>query len=145
MKRISIKRISVIAFTVVALVLIYGLHSNRRPFKSTDDYKVTASINGETVEADVFKPVGMNDVYYVRIDGASDSRYPWIVFSPNRQTVAAPIGVYRSWIGYTYTHADQGFGVLLTDAKLEDDWTVSYDDHRIDLTNTEYQIQIARK
>ena len=134
-----------IVCTIVALFLIYAFHSNRRPFKSTNDYTAIASINGEAVEANIFKPMGMNDVYYVRLDGASDARYPWIVFSPNRQVVADPVGVYSSWIGYTYTHADQGFGILLTDAKLEDNWTVVHDDHRIDLANAEYQIQIVRK
>jgi hypothetical protein len=145
MKRITIKRIAITAFTVVVLMLIYAYHANRRPFRSTDDYSATARFNGEAVEATVFKPLGMKDVYYIQLNGASDSRYPWIVFSPSHRSVADPIGVYHSWFGYTYTHADQASGISLTDAKLEDDWIVAYDDHRIDLANTEYRIQITRK
>ena len=129
----------------MVLFLIYAFHANRRPFIASDDYSVSASINGEVVEAKVFKPMYMEDVYYLHFEGDTDGRYSWLVFSPQRQSAADPIGVYHSWLGYTYTHADQGFGIFLTDAKLEDDWRVIFDGDRIDLSNSKYQVEIIRK
>jgi hypothetical protein len=145
MKRITCKTVMVSICIVVVLFLIYAFHANRRPFIPSDDFSATASVDGEAVEVSVFKPMYMEDVYYLHLDDGSDGRYSWLVFSPHRQSAADPIGVYHSWLGYTYTHADQASGVNLTDAKLEDDWKVVFDGDRIDLSNSKYQVEITRK
>jgi len=145
MKRITYKTVMVSACIVVTLFLIYAFHANRRPFIANDDFSVLATVNGQTVKTKLFKPMNMEDVYYIHLEDDPDGRYSWLVFSPCRQIAADPIGLYHSWLGYSYTHEDQASGIWLIDAKLEDNWQVVFDSDNIDLNNSNYHLQITPK
>ncbi|MBK1831188.1 hypothetical protein JIN77_10650 [Verrucomicrobiaceae bacterium R5-34] len=145
MKRNPCKKVIIAVCTVISFVLIYAFHANRRPFVANNDFSVIATVDGQAVEAKLFKPMKMEDVYYIHLEDNSEGRYSWFVFSPRRQMVADPIGVYHSWLGYSYTHADQASGIWLIDAKLEDNWKVVFDGDRIDFSNSDYQVEIIRK
>lgn len=144
MKPITYKTVIVSLCIVIAIFLIYAFHANRRPFIASEDFSATAEVSGEAVEVSVFKPMYIEDVYYLHLKDNPDGRYSWLVFSPQCQFAADPVGVYHSWLGYSYTHADQASGICLTDAKLEDDWVVVFDGDQINLSNSKYQIEIRR-
>ena len=130
---------------VGCLFLIHAFHANRRPFVENDDFSVVAKVNGQVVQAKLFKPMNMKDLYYIHLEDGLDGRYSWFVFSPGLKMVAVPIGVYRSWLGYFYTHADQASGICLIDTKLEDNWKVVFNEDRIKLSNSNYRVEMIRK
>jgi len=132
-------------FTMGSLgaILAIILHHNRRPFQKSDDFSVNIIKSGVPIQAEVMKPMYMDDVYYIRIDKANDTDYPWIVFSPGAKTIASPVGLYESFLGYSYTHSDQGLGILLTDPKLEDNWVTSFKDGVIACHNDSLNIKIT--
>ena len=132
---------SISAFAVVVIVI--ALHANRRPFIRTDDYSAAVWHSGMETKAEVYKAAFMKDVYYLKIQGNDRERYSWIVFHPARKAVMSPVGLYHSMLGYAYTHSDQGFGIDLTDAKLEDDWRVVFTEAGIHMANTTLRVEIT--
>ncbi|WP_411825494.1 hypothetical protein [Luteolibacter sp. AS25] len=121
------KALKIAAGVLLMLVLIglYGIIFLARPLLPSDDYDVTATIDGSTVEAKLLKAFPFGS-YYIHIDTKSPGQLNWFGVAFGRKSVFSPVGIYTSKLGFIYMHADQDKGVVLTDGKIEDNWTVDF-------------------
>ena len=139
------RRWGAIGLALVAVVL-FGIVAVRPPLVATDAYSVQYSVRGQSyTDAEVFRPVLMGHLLYVRLPVLADTRYLWFLVDLRRSVVSSPLGPYRSSHGFDYIHSDQAFGVRLTDGKIEDHWTVSFESGIVTFSNDSIHVTVTKR
>jgi hypothetical protein len=87
----------------------------------------------------------MGHLLYVRLPVLSDTRYDWFLVDLRRSVVSSPLGPYHSSHGIDYIHSDQAFGLLLTDAKIEDHWKVSFESGVVTFSNDFVHVSVTKR
>jgi hypothetical protein len=145
LKRASII-VSGIAILIALLVVLAvgGALLLVRPLLKSDDYSLVASIDGSPVEAQLLEPFPWGP-YYVHLPTEPSKRYNWFGVAVGRKSVFIPVAIYRSPYRRPYIHADQAKGVMLTDGKVEDHWTVDFTDGGVTFTNASIHVELHKK
>jgi hypothetical protein len=117
-----------------------GIVFYARPLIASDDYTLTATINGKPERAKLPKPFPSGS-YYIQLDEPTD-RYNWFGLAFGR--AFSPIGIYSSPFGFHYIHTDQDKGVVLTDGKMEDYWKVDFTSSGVIFRNASMQIELVK-
>ena len=124
-------------------VIVFGIISVLPPLVATDSYPVHYSVRSQPyTDAEVFRPVFMGHLLYIRLPSLADRRYSWFLVDLRRHVVSWPAGHYRSSFGFYYIHADQAFGIRLTDSKMEDHWTVSFEYDSVTFSNETIHVTV---
>ena len=129
------RRAALAGLVVLLLVLGLGFHW-ARPLLPSGDYVVEATFKRRLVQAKLFKPLFISDLYYVHLTENADPRatsaellpmiYQWVGFNPAKEKIFVPIAMYtRPW-GFHYIHTDQQGGIRLADSKLGDNWVTKF-------------------
>ena len=137
----TIRRAGLIAFLLV-MASAAGIVFYARPLIASDDYTLTATINGKPARAKLLKPFPLGS-YYIQLDEPAD-RYNWFGVAFGRKSAFSPIGIYSSPFGFHYIHTDQDKGVVLTDGKMEDDWKVDFTSSGVIFRNASIQVELAK-
>lgn len=85
----------------------------------------------------------MGHLLYVRLPVLADTRYLWFLVDLRRGFVSSPLSLYHHSYGFDYIHSDQAFGVRLTDAKIEDHWTVSFQPDVVTFSNESIHVTVT--
>ena len=143
MKTIS-RPIKIAAVIIVSLLVIaaVGFFSIVRPLLPSDDYSLTAMVDGSPVEANLFKAFPSGS-YYVHLVDTPNERHNWFGVAFGRKSVFVPVGLYTSPWGSPYIHSDQDKGVVVTDGKMEDNWKVAFTDSGVTFNNDSNRIQLS--
>jgi len=138
----ALKR-AVIVLLLLALVSAVGILTLARPLLPSDDYQVTAVVNGSSVDAQLLKPFPFGS-YYVKLGDVPDRTLNWFGVAFGRKSAFSPVGIYSSRFGFDYMHADQDKGVVLTDGKMEDNWTVEFTDSGVRFQNSSTLVSLTK-
>lgn len=131
-----------IGLAVVA-VIVLGIISVLPPLVATHSYPVQYSVRSRSyTDAEVFHPVLMGHLLYIRLPSLADRRYSWFLVDLRRHVVSWPAGHYRSSFGFYYIHSDQAFGIRLTDSKMEDHWAVSFKSDSVTFSNETIHVTV---
>lgn len=114
-----------------------------RPLFPSNDYSLTATIDGAPVRAKLLKPFPLGS-YYIQIDDDSVAQYKWFGVAFGRRSAFVPVGVYSSLIGFHYIHTDQDKGVVLTDGKVDDGWKVDFAGSGVRFENASIRIELTK-
>ncbi len=136
-----IRRVGLVAFLLV-MAATAGILFFARPLIASDDYTLTATINGKPAGAKLLKPFPSGS-YYIQLDEPTD-RYNWLGVAFGRKSAFRPIGIYHSSFGFHYIHTDQDKGVVLTDRKMEDDWKVEFTSSGVIFSNATIQVALDK-
>jgi hypothetical protein len=118
-------KIAGVVLLMLAFIGLFGLVFLARPLLPSNDYDVSATVDGTTVDAKLLKPFPFGS-YYIHIDTKSPRQLNWFGVAFGRKSVFSPVGIYTSRLGFNYMHADQDKGGTLTSGKMEDNWTVDF-------------------
>ena len=110
---------------LLAVVGVVGILSLARPLLPSNEYLVTATVDGSPVDANLLKPFPSGS-YYIQLDTDPTKHLNWFGIAFGRKSAFRPVTIYSSRLGFDYMHTDQGKGVNLTDGKMEDNWTVDF-------------------
>ena len=138
----TLKRAGLILLFVV-LAAVVGILGYARPLISSDDYSLTATIDGAPARAKLLKPFPSGS-YYVLLDDVPTGPYKWFGVAFGRKSAFSPVGIYSSSLGFHYIHADQDNGVVLTDGKMEDDWKVDFKGSGVVFQNATIHIELSK-
>lgn len=138
----TLKRAGLILLLLVVAATV-GILAYAHPLISSDDYSVTATIDGAPARAKLLKPFPSGS-YYVQLDDEPTGRYNWFGVAFGRKSAFSPVGIYSSSFGFHYIHADQDKGVVLTDGKMEDDWKVDFTGSGVIFQNASIHIELAK-
>lgn len=134
-------RAGITAFLLL-MAFAAGIVFYARPLIASDDYTLTATINGKPARAKLLKPFPSGS-YYIQLDEPAD-RYKWFGVAFGRKSAFLPIWIYSAPFGFHYIHTDQDKGVVLTDAKMEDDWKVDFTSSGVVFRNASMLIELAK-
>ena len=137
----TIRRLGLIAIFLFVAAAV-GILFYARPLFSSDDYKLTATVDGFPAPAKLLRPFPSGS-YYIQLDEPTD-RYNWFGVAFGRKSAFSPIRIYTSPFGFHYIHADQDKGVVLTDGKMEDDWKVDFTASGVVFHNASIHIDLAK-
>lgn len=138
----TIKRLG-LTLLLLVVAATAGILTYARPLFPSDDYLLTATIDGAPARAKLLKPFPSGS-YYVQLDDVSVGRYNWFGVAFGRKSAFSPVGIYSSSFGFHYIHADQDKGVVLTDGKMEDDWKVDFTASGVRFENASIRIELAK-
>ena len=128
---------------LLAVVGVVGVLSLARPLLPSDDYLVTATVDGSPVDAKLLKPFPFGS-YYIHLDTRSPRQLDWFGVAFSRKSAFCPVGIYTSKLGFNYMHVDQDKGVNLTDGKMEDNWRVDFTATGVTFQNTSTSVSLTR-
>ena len=138
----ALRRVSIILLSIV-LLAVFVLLFLARPLIPSNDYNVTAFVEGQPVDAQLLKPFPLGS-YYVKLSGVPHQTLNWFGVAFGRKSAFSPVGIYTSTLGFDYIHADQDKGVVLTDGKMEDNWTVDFTGSGVRFQNSSTQVNLTK-
>ena len=133
---------NILALTVLGIAALALCLSLDLPLLPSDDYIVTATLEGNPIKAELLHPPFMRGLYYVHVPEAQPQFYRWFGIAFSRQSVFVPVSLYSGWRDVHYIHTDQAFGVRLTDGKIEDHWSVEFIPNGVQFSNASLAISL---
>lgn len=124
-----------VAFVVLSFV---------QPLLPSRAYRVTATLDGAPIRAELLRPPAIPGTYYLRLPVAQADRYSWFGIAFSRQAVFSPLAVYFDWRGTPFIHTDQAKGVRLSDTKIDDHWDVAFTTDGVQFSNASLAITLTR-
>ncbi len=141
MKR-TIKRLAIITALLALIACVCLLFA--QPLVSSRAYTVTAILDGAPIRAELLRPPFIPGTYYLHLPDAPLQRYSWFGITFSRQWVFSPIALYTGWHSFAYIHTDQANGVLLTDGKMEDHWSVTFTPYGVQFSNALLSVSLSK-
>jgi len=138
----AVRRVT-FAILLIGVFAVFIGFSLFRPLLRSNDYTVTATVDGIGVDATLLQAFPSGP-YYIHLDGNSANRLNWFGVAFGRTSVFAPISIRSSSLGFNYIHADQDKGIVLTDGKLEDDWSVDFFASGVTFWNSSTRVLLAK-
>lgn len=132
--------LTVALFLFIAFVAL----SYAQPLLPSRAYTVTATLDGAPIRAELLRPPAILGTYYLHLPAAQPQRYSWFGIAFSRQSVFSPVALYLTSGGAPCIHTDQAKGVRLTDAKIEDQWTVAFTSDGVQFSNASLAITLKR-
>lgn len=115
------------------------------PLVPTSAYSVTYSVDGQSyTDAKVSRSVLRGHPIYLQLPALHTHRYRSFVVDWKGGHVFRG-GPYHSPLGFDYIHSDQGYGLGLTDSKMETVWTISSESGIITFSNGSIQVTVAKR
>ena len=123
----------------------YAFLKVRKPLKRVQGYSAKSVTSGQTaVTAEVFKPWSMNHLLYIKRPDAIKTLYEWFVVDLNRNLVFVPGNVAPRIMGIPFVNPNQAVGIELTQPKLDDNWTVTFNDDTIEFYNSTTKVTVLK-
>ena len=114
--------VAALTFVAISYCGLVGI-----PLIPSSAYTVAVVYDGHSISTRLYRPLVASGLYYIRLPESVPAHYRWIGVAFDRQSAFIPVAIYHSSLGWSYVHADQTHGVRLTDGKVDDSWTVCFD------------------
>ena len=144
MKKTKLLIVAGVLLPIVAAVAL-SLLWYAPPLRKSSDYSVTYSVSGKSYsDGQLFRPFGIPSRYYISIPTPSAPLYHWFVVDFSLRVAAHPQFGVTCPCGSPCVHRDQSLGLLLTDAKTEDHWRVSFTSDGVQFSNGTMSVSLTK-